>query len=84
MDLLRDKFLVQHPLFSRRLDFFNFKQSNGQAFTDWYQKLRKKGDEVDLAAMTVNDLYAMRSFTGITDNDLKKEFLKQTDKSTKN
>jgi len=42
IELLQDEFLVQHPLFSRRLDFFNFKQSSGQAFTDWYQKLRKK------------------------------------------
>ena len=49
VELLRDEFLIQHPLFSRRLDFFNFKQSSGQAFSDWYQKLKKKGDVADFA-----------------------------------
>ena len=82
IELLQDEFLVQHPLFSRRLDFFNFKQSSGQAFTDWYQKLRKKGDEADLAAMTVDDLYTMRCFTGVTDPELKREFLKQPKKDS--
>ena len=74
VELLRDEFLIQHLLFSRRLDFFNFKQSSGQAFSDWYQKLKKKGDEADLAAMSVDDLYTMRCFTGVTDPELKKEF----------
>ena len=83
VEMLQEEFLVQHPLFSRRLDFFNFKQSTGQAFTDYYQKLRKKGDEADLAAMTVDDLYTMRCFTGVTDPELKKEFLKQPNKDSK-
>ena len=84
VELLRTEFLVQHPLFSRRLDFFKYTQAQGQAFTDWAQKLRKKGDEADLAALTVDDLYSMRYFTGVTDQELRKEFLKQTDKASKN
>jgi hypothetical protein len=31
MELMRDKFLLEHPLFSRGLDFFRFKQGWGQS-----------------------------------------------------
>ena len=84
VELLRQEFLIQHPLFSRRMDFFSYTQAQGQAFTDWAAKLAKKGDEAALADLTVDDLYSMRYITGVSDQELRKEFLKQGDKSHKN
>jgi hypothetical protein len=42
MELMRDKFLLEHSLFSRRLDFFRFKQGRGQSMSD--HRLRKRED----------------------------------------
>ena len=83
IELLREEFLVQYPLFTRRLDFFQYKQASGQHFTDWETTLRKKGDEADLAALSVDDLYVMRYLTGITDSKLQVEFLKESNPDSK-
>ena len=83
IELLKEEFLVQYPLFTRRLDFFQYKQSQGQQFTDWETTLRKKGDEADLASLTVDDLYVMRYLTGISDTKLQIEFLKESAPDTK-
>jgi hypothetical protein len=34
MELMRDEFLLEHSLFSRRLEFFCFKQGKGQSMSD--------------------------------------------------
>ena len=83
MEYLREEFLILKPLFSRRLDYFNYKQQKGQLFTDWYDKLTKKGDEADLPALSVDDLAAMRILTGVEDAVLKQEFLRSPRKDAK-
>jgi hypothetical protein len=40
--LIHEEFLLKYPIFARRLDFFRYKQSRGQLFSDWAQELRKK------------------------------------------
>ena len=81
LDLLRAQFLVEHPLFSRRLAYFRYQQSSGQAFTAWAEKLDQLGDEADLANVNVDILKTMRYFTGVTDATLKTEFLKTPGKN---
>ena len=71
LDLLRDQFLVEHPLFSRRLAYFRYNQSSGQAFTAWAEKLDQLGDEADLANIKDDVIKTMRYFTGVTDPLLK-------------
>ena len=83
IEYLRDEFLILKPLFSRRLDYFNYKQQKGQSFTDWYDKLSKKGDEADLPGLSIDDLTAMRMLTGVEDASLKQEFLRSTEKDSK-
>jgi len=83
IELLQQEFLVLKPLFSRRLDYFNYKQQKGQAFTDWFDKLSKKGDEADLPKLTVDDLAAMRMLTGVEDVLLKQEFLRSEKKDSR-
>jgi hypothetical protein len=55
--ILKNEFLVEHPLFSRRLDFFRFKQGYGQSMSDAMADLRKLGDQ---ATLDETDLYIMR------------------------
>ena len=83
MEHLDDIFMEYNPLFSRRLDWFRYDQGANQPFTDWWEKSEKKGDEADLASLTVDDLKTMRCFTGIRDEVLKAEFLKTPTKTSK-
>ena len=83
LDYLRAQFLVEHPLFSRRLAYFRYQQSSGQAFTAWAAKLDELGDEADLANVNAEVIKTMRYFTGVTDANLKTEFLKTPGKDWK-
>ena len=79
LDLLREVFLVQHPIFSRRLAFYRAKQEPGQEFSDFAAKLERQGDECSLTNVEVDETYVMRYFTACTDTKLLDEFLKVTD-----
>jgi hypothetical protein len=67
MELMRDEFLLEHSLFSRRLAFFRFKQGKGQSMSDAVNDLQRLGDQSDLAGLGPEDLYIMRYLT-ITDD----------------
>ena len=83
IEYLIEEFLVLKPLFGRRLDYFNYMQQKGQSFTDWYDKLCKRGDEADLPNLGLDDLAAMRMLTGVNDATLKNEFLRSEKKDSK-
>ena len=76
LDMLRSEFLIRHPLFNRRLAFYEAKQEQGQDFTDFAEKLQRHGDEADLRNIPIDDTYVMRYFTAVTDDKLQEEFLR--------
>jgi len=76
LDALFKKF---YPLFTRRLDFFKSSQAPGQLFSDWTTQLRQLGDEAELDATTVDDLYAMRYLVGGVDNKLLEKLMASKD-----
>ena len=78
LDLLNDEFLLNHPIFARRLDFFQAKQPHHQNFTDFAQNLMRMGDESHLADMTVDDVYVMRFLTSCSNLKLRDRLLKDT------
>ena len=80
-DLLNNQFLITHPVFARRLDWFDAKQGSNQKFTDFAQKLMRMGDECELAQMDINDLYVMRFLTSCSNIRLRERFLKETNPS---
>ena len=80
-DLLNEQFLITHPVFDRRLDWFDAKQGINQKFTDFAQKLMRMGDECELAQMDINDLYVMRFLTSCSNIKLRERFLKETNPS---
>ena len=77
MKLLEEEFLLRYPLLSRRVDFFGTKQTKGQLFSNWAAKLKSLGEEADLYQMTTEDLHIMRYLTGVVDEKLRTEFLKE-------
>ena len=81
LDLLASEFLLLHPIFARRLDFFQAKQGHNQSFTDFAQKLIRLGDEAELASLDMNDLYVMRFLTACTNLKLRERFLKEINPS---
>jgi hypothetical protein len=70
MELMRDEFLLEYLLFSRRLAFFRFKQVKGQSMSDAVNDLQRLGDQSDLAGLGPEDLYVMRYLTLTDDPDL--------------
>ena len=77
LGIIQDEFSRAYPLFARRVDFFRSEQQHGQLFTDWAAQLRKKGDEANLPALDVNDIYVFRYIQGTTDKKLRKAFLEE-------
>ena len=56
------------------MDFFGTKQTKGQLFSDWAAKLKSLGEEADLYQLTTED---MKYLTGVVDEKLRTEFLKE-------
>ena len=77
MRLLEEEFLLQYPLLTRRVDFFESQQTKGQLFSDWSAQLRALGDEASLTSLTTSDIYVMRYLTGTIDKKLREKFLKE-------
>lgn len=74
--LLEEEFLLKHPVFARRLDFFKSKHQRGETFSEWAQTLRSLGDEASLTHLEVDDMYVMRYLTAIADDELLDRLLK--------
>ena len=77
MRLLLEEFLLQYPLLSRQVDFFESKQQKDQIFSDWTAQLRALGNEADLSNFSTEDIYIMRYLTGTRDDKLREKFLKE-------
>ena len=80
---LNDRFQSLYPLFSRRVDFFHCAQQKGQKFSDWYAKLRPKGEEADLVNLDVDGQYVFHIIRNTCDQRLKEKFLKLKDPTLK-
>ena len=74
---LRNIFLQNTPVLTRRYNFFQCDQKPGERFSDWYLRLQLEGQEAELADIKVDDLYVLRLVTGTTDKRLREEFLRQ-------
>jgi hypothetical protein len=70
MELMREEFLLEHSLFSRRIAFFPFKQDKGQSMSDAVNDLQRLGDQSDLEGLFPADLYVMQYLTMTDDPDL--------------
>ena len=72
---LERRFAVTYPLFTRRLDYFRYRQEVGQTFADFVAKLRQKGNEADLGSLTLDEIYVFRILSGLSDQKLKEKLL---------
>lgn len=75
MGYLKDEFLLEHPLFARRLQFFRFKQQRGQLMSDAVAQLQRLGDQATLGDLAPEDLYVMRYLTMTSDDPLLEKLL---------
>jgi len=65
--LVLEEFLVLHPLYTRRLDFFRSNLSPGQAASEWASSLKRQGDEASIETLEADDIYVMRYLVAIPD-----------------
>ena len=84
LTLLTAEFEKIYPIFSRRYEYYESRQADGQQFSDWAHELRLLGDEAKLEEMTVEDIKAMRYLTGCRDPQLRERFLKLEEPNVKN
>ena len=76
LTILEREFLQIYPIFVRRLEFFSYRQDNGQTWSDFSANLESIGNQAQLEGIGPDELYVLRILTSITDDELKKEFLK--------
>lgn len=81
--LLREEFQAAHPLFNRRLQFFQAVQPKGQSVTDWMAHLDQLGDQADLANVGVDELYVLVTLSGCTDHKIKEKLMEVRDPTKK-
>lgn len=77
--IIQEEFDLYYPLFNRRLDFFQYKQTSGQKFSDFMLLLKQKGEVSDLQSLDIDSLYVFRFITGTTDPCIRERFLKLVD-----
>lgn len=84
MSILEDIFQLAYPLHSRRLAFFRNQPSSGQSFISWYDQLRLLGDEAELEALEVEDIYVMRCLVAAANQPkLREKFMELDEKTLK-
>ncbi|CAB4046073.1 Hypothetical predicted protein, partial [Paramuricea clavata] len=83
LQLLENDFLGRYPLFSRRLDFFQCQQRNGQAFTDFMAKLKELSRLADLEKLSVEEIFVFCLLRGTTDSTLLDDLLELPEKTLK-
>ena len=79
MARLEAEFLLRHPLFTRRLDFFRAEQKPNEEFSNFAIRLRQLGDEADLQNLRTDELYVFKYVCGCTNTALRGKFLKNPD-----
>lgn len=65
-----------YPIFTRRLQFFQAVQQQGESFSDFTTRLRATSEGADLGALTRNDLFCFRYLVACTDAKLRDRLLK--------
>jgi hypothetical protein len=84
VELLREIFLQNTPVLTRRYNFFQCNQKHGERFSDWYLRLQLSGQEAELPQNFEDELYVLRFVTGTSDSRLREEFLRQANPSREN
>ena len=79
LDILKREFLKIYPLFTRRLDFFSYKMEPGQTWSSFSSNQEQLGNMAELDAIGVDELYSLLILTSVSDDELRKEFLRLED-----
>ena len=79
MAKLEAEFLLRHPLFTRRLDFFRAEQKPNEEFSNFAIRLKQLGDEADLQNLRTDELYVFKYVCGCANTALRGKFLKNPD-----
>ena len=79
LDMLKNIFLKECPLFVRRFNFLRSTQDPGESFSDWWVNKKAKAQECEFEKMTKDDMLLLGLMTGVHDQKLKEEFQRQRD-----
>lgn len=75
LHFLEEEFKAQYPLGTRRLDYFNCAQQQGQSMSDFVIKVRQLYEEADIADLTGPANLIYKYLSGCNDKELRKKLL---------
>jgi len=81
IEILDKVFLVEVPIFSRRLEFWSMAQTDNETLDHFTTTLYDRAREADIASMTLNDIIVFRLLTGVTDEGMLAEWRRLEDPS---
>ena len=74
---LEEEFLLQYPIFTRRLDFFRHAHPPNQTFSEWIQEVDKMGDQCSMTdGLSSDEVYVLRYLSALQNQKLREELLK--------
>ena len=74
---LEEEFLLQYPIFTRRLDFFRHAHPPNQTFSEWIQEVDKMGDQCSMTeGLSADEVYVLRYRSALQNQKLREELLK--------
>ncbi|CAB4046123.1 hypothetical protein COA94_08935 [Paramuricea clavata] len=79
IELLKQDFDRRYPIMTRRMDYFQRKQHDGESFTDYLAKLKELGKLADLEKLKMEDLTVYTSMCGTNNKELLDDMLKLED-----
>ena len=73
IDMLEAEFKSLYPIFNRRVAFFQVRKDQGEATSDFWQRLTRLGDMADLEAVSKEDLTVFRFIDACDDSHLREK-----------
>ena len=70
VSFVEDEFRQRYPLFTRRLEYFRYRRSDGQKVSSFVAKLIQLSHEADLPSLQVDDIQIFRVITGVHEDRL--------------
>ena len=79
LDMLKQIFHKECPLFIRRFNYLRCTQDPGESFSDWWVSKKAKAQECEFEKMKKEDMLLLGLMMGVHDPKLKEEFQRQRD-----
>ena len=72
-------FEVKYPVFTKRLQYFKYREGKGQSFSEFRTQLHKLHEEANIKDLGPNEILSFHVLCGISDGKLRKKLMELED-----